>query len=273
MNFGLSSNEGAVFLSNIRLKDLFGRGINFKVTYRRSGIGERYYFGLSDDYFFSPHLFIHLSDFKDYVKAYNFKLLSKGNSLLLGYRLSPFTSLSFSYIPSRSTFKGKEYNLFKKVFSLQRKYSNEPINPTKVRYSLLEITYTKDYSKYFFRSSFLQPFALDYLLSFTLSLGLIRGKPPPFEEFYLGGFRDLRGYDLFSLGGGKSFSFLRLDLYYRFKRREYWGLLSDFGLLEGKGGAFDFGLGYLAQTPLGNLHFQVAYAKRLRFYLYIGALF
>jgi outer membrane protein insertion porin family len=205
-----TTDEGFSLELNTHLNDVFKTGERIGVGFYLGQKRQTYEINYFDNYFFSHHYFVGLSIFKKFEEHRDFDLNSKGFSATFGRHLNLYTDLSVNFLwndfkLTNFPLRGKET---KYILNLQFNY---PIYVGPFRKGGLTNFASLSYSPNFggfekFENKFGLYLNLRKLfIGNKLSFGAVSKNAPPFEKFYLGGLKDLKGYTYEAIapyGGG-----------------------------------------------------------------------
>ncbi|WP_448588266.1 BamA/TamA family outer membrane protein [Thermocrinis sp.] len=285
--FGYNTQEGVALDLTAGLKNLLGIGIKVTADYKRAGKRETYGINLEDPFLFTRRLWIKGRILRDYQEHRSYNLDSEGLVLSLGYRITRQTSIGPILSITDNRFLGMSARLNKYGLFLLREYKDDIFNPKRIHYNNLSFIRASgdfSYTKLELSTFYLIPVGSDLNLSFKVSGGSAQGNVPIFDRYFLGGFRDLRGYSFEEIGqpnGGKSFVSGRLELEIPLKSPFVFVPFYDVG---GVGrSSFDikhsFGFGTGVATPVGPLRLDLAFPgerdflKKFKLYLSVGYIY
>ncbi|MFN3946648.1 MAG: BamA/TamA family outer membrane protein [Aquificaceae bacterium] len=287
-SLGYNTEENIAFEGFLGLKNLFGMGLASGLRYKRSGKRELYDLSFSDNFLFSRKNWFKANLFKSYEEHKSYNLDSKGFNFQLGYRITSNTSIGpvFSILNNKvdgQSFRIKKYGLF-----LLREFKDDIFSPNRIHYDSINLSFAEGSSKYvkFDLSTFyLLPLAKGFKLSFKVSGGAVSKEAPIFERFFLGGFKDLRGYSFEEIGqptGGRYYTFGRLELSRTIKEPFIGTIFGDVGSVGDrlkdlpKGVKVSLGGGVGVNTPIGPVRLDVAFPveegwlKKYKIYFSVG---
>lgn len=221
LGVGYNTEEKLKVDAGLKFKNLFGLGIISRFYISASEKYRIYETGLSDNFFFTWKHFVDLSLFRRFEFHESFDLDVSGFSATLGYRPIRWYTLSAFYSQTENTVKGygegvfrlRRYGLF-----FVREKRDDVLNPRNMTHLSLRLTKAegdRNYYKTEFNSFVLKELLTRFSFNLRIAGGQVQGNPPIFDRFFLGGLRDLRGYNFESVGyplGGKTFVFGRLEL-------------------------------------------------------------
>ncbi len=286
-DFGLGYNtqEGMVLDLTVGLKNLFGVGLTTTANYKLTGKRETYSLNFEDPFLFTRRLWFKSSISKDYQEHKSYNLNSEGFALSLGYRITRWISIGPIFSVANNSFLGTNLWVSKCGLFLLREYKDDIFNPKRIHYNNLSFlrAYGGDnvnYTKLELSTFYLIPIGSNLNLSFKVSGGTTQGQVPIFDRYFLGGFKDLRGYSFEEIGqpnGGRSFVFGRLELELPLKDPFVAVPFYDVG---GVGTLSDikhsFGFGAGVRTPIGPVRVDLAFPgernflKKFKIYLSVG---
>ncbi len=275
---GYNTEENITFDITLSWNNLFGSGINTSTKYTRSQKRELYSVNIIDNFLFTRKLWIKGSAFKSFENHKSYDLDTKGIATSLGYRIGRYTSIGPSFYVASNRVLGNTYNINKIGVFLLRDYRNDLFFPTRVHYDSVQLSFGMgdvNYTKFELQTYYLIPLRKSFNFSFKLSGGYVSKKAPIFERFFLGGFRDLRGYDYEEIGspnGGRYYSFGRLEIEAPVKLPIIGTLFVDAGNVADNfkdvisNIKWGYGAGIGAKTPIGPVKLEVAFPAEERFY-------
>jgi len=293
---GYNTEERFKLEGGLKLKNLFGVGIIGKLRASRSERYRTYEIGLSDRFLFSRKYFGDVSLFRKLEFHESYDLENEGFMISLGYRPRRWYSISLFFSQTDSRVTGTErgrYHLRRLGLFLMRERRDDLINPRNMSHVSLRISRSEN-SRDYYRSE-LNLFLLREItrrLSANLRVagGWAGREAPVFDRFFLGGLRDMRGYDFESIGyprGGRVFLFGRGELFLRIRKPLWSGIFWDTGSV---GNSFpeaygdlkhDAGLSFGISTPAGFVRMDFARPisemdrplSKIRVYLSIGYIY
>ncbi|HIQ31029.1 MAG TPA: outer membrane protein assembly factor [Aquifex aeolicus] len=283
---GYNTEEELKVEGGVKLKNLFGVGIVGRLWVSFSEKYETYEVGFSDRFLFSRKYFADVSLFRRLEFHRSFDLESSGFALSLGYRPLRWTNLSFFLSRTQNTVSGTdagEYGLLRYGLYLLREKRDDPINPHNLTHNSLRLMRAqgdREYHKVELNNFFLREIVKGLSLSWRFALGWVGKGAPVFDRFFLGGLRDMRGYDFEAIGypqGGRTYFLGRAEIIFSVKEPVRASLYTDAGSV-GKGFKYDIGAAIGLNTPAGFIRLDVAKplselpdpVSRVKVYLSIG---
>lgn len=288
LSFGYNTQEKLVMDSFLGWKNLFGIGLNTGLRYRRTGKRELYSLDLSDNFLFTRRLWLKTSLFRNYEEHRSYTLTSSGFTISLGYRITDNTSIGPVISRTTNSALGELIDVSKYGIFLLREYKDNIFSPKRIHYDSVSLTRSigdREYTKFELSTFYLIPLRKGINLSFKVAGGYVGRSAPIFERFFLGGLRDLRGYDFESVGqpqGGRYYTFGRMELEVPIRGSFVGIIFTDMGNVGDKFSKTiknpkkDVGLSVGIKTPVGPIRFDVALPlersvpRRLRLYLSVG---
>ena len=293
---GYNTEEKFKVDAGLKLKNLFGLGMiaGFSISY-----SERYRIyeaRLSDNFFFTWKHFIDTALFRRFEFHESFDLDTTGYSATLGYRPWRWYTLSVFYSGTENRVEGYgagTYRLNRYGIFFVREKRDDMLNPKNM--SHVSIRYTRaegdrNYSKIEV-NTFLLKEVLSWLsVNTRLAGGSVEEEAPIFDRFFLGGLRDMRGYNFESIGypfGGRVFYFGRLETMFRVYGPLWTAFYGEMGNVDEsfekaqKSPKFDIGTAIGVSSPAGFIRLDVARAltpldvpvPSVRVYLSIGYIY
>ncbi len=288
LSLGYNTEEKIAFDTFLGWKNLFGIGLNAGLRYRKTGKRELYNLEFSDDFLFTRRLWFKSSIFKNYEEHRSYTLTSRGGTLSIGYRITDNISIGPVISRTSNSALGKLIDINKYGIFLLREYKDDIFSPRRLHYDSISITRSygdRKYKKFELSTFYLIPIRNTMNLSFKVAGGYVSEKAPIFERFFLGGIKDMRGYDFESIGqpqGGKYYTFGRLDLEFPLKGPFVGIVFFDAGNVGNKlyqtlkNPKKDAGGAVGIKTPIGPIRLDLALPlekdafKKLKFYLSVG---
>ena len=293
---GYNTEEKFKVDAGLKLKNLFGLGMiaGFSISY-----SERYRIyeaRLSDNFFFTWKHFIDTALFRRFEFHESFDLDTTGYSATLGYRPWRWYTMSVFYSGTENrvegygagTFRLRRYGIF-----FAREKRDDMLNPRNM--SHVSIRYTRsegdrNYSKIEVNTFILKEILSWFSINTRLAGGSVEKDAPIFDRFFLGGLRDMRGYNFESIGypfGGRVFYFGRLETMFRIYGplwTAFYGEMGNVGesfSIAQKSPKFDVGTAIGVSSPAGFIRLDVARAltpidvpvPKVRVYLSIGYIY
>jgi outer membrane protein insertion porin family len=293
LSVGYNTEERLKLEGSLKLKNLFGVGIIGSLSASKSEKYETYEVSLSDRFLFSRKYFGDLALFRRLEFHRSFDLTSQGFSVSFGYRPTRWVSLSFFASQSANRVEGFGAGRFflRKVGLLAvRERRDDPVNPRSLLHVSLKLSSTwGERSYYGVEGNFFLLREITPRVSFNLRVagGLVGKEAPVFDRFFLGGLRNMRGYDFEVIGypsGGRAFLFSRGELVFTIRKPFKGAVYVDAGSVgESLGQAsrsikYDAGLAVGIGSPVGFIRVDLAFplsrlevpTSRFRVYLSIG---
>ena len=288
LSLGYNTEEKIVIDTFLGWKNLLGIGWNTGLRYRKTGKRELYNLELSDNFLFTRKLWFKASLFRNYEEHRSYTLTSKGFTSSLGYRLTDNTSVGPIVSRTTNLALGERIDISKYGIFLLREYKDDIFSPKRVHYDSVSITRAtgdREYTKFELSTFYLIPLRKGLKLSFKVAGGYVGRSAPIFERFFLGGLRDLRGYNFESVGqpnGGRYYTFGRIELEFPIKGPFVGIIFGDAGNVGDKlsqtikNPKKDAGISAGIKTPVGPIRFDVAIPleksvpRRIRLYLSVG---
>lgn len=287
-SLGYNTEENISFETFLGMKNLFGIGLSSGLKYRKTGKRELYDISFEDRFIFSSKYWFKSDLFKNYEEHRSYNLNSYGFNFQLGYRITTHTSIGPVFSLLKNKVDGQSFYLKKYGFFLIREFKDDIFSPNRVHYDSINLSFVEGdakYSKFDLSTFYIIPLKKGFKLSFKVAGGAVSKKAPIFERFFLGGFRDLRGYSFEEVGqpkGGRYYAFGRLELMFPIKG-------SFVGVVFGDGGSVgdkledlpksiksDFGGGIGVNTPIGPIRLDMAFPfereglRKFKIYLSVG---
>jgi outer membrane protein insertion porin family len=235
---GYSGYEGFFVAASYSTVNFLGAGENLEVTAQVGKRVKNYVFGFSEPYFLDLPLSLGFNIYSRYIiLPYLYDQKSKGIDLILGARIRGYLrgNLTYSYQnidvePSsyQDTYLGYQYPTYPNYYgypgygygkynvsaiipTLYRSTVDSPLTPTRGTMYLVSVKYAGgplggqvDFVKPRFEWTFWHPVLRHQVLGLHINYEFVspgEGSEVPFwERFYLGGERDIRGYDIYSIG-------------------------------------------------------------------------
>ncbi|WP_457600299.1 BamA/OMP85 family outer membrane protein [Hydrogenivirga sp.] len=270
---GYNTEEKFKAEGGIKLKNLFGVGIIMNLRGSKSQKYETYEVGLSDKFLFSRKYFADISVFRRLEFHNSYDLESEGYFLSFGYRMSRWfsTSLFFSDTDNRVSGAGAgEFRLKKYGLFLLREVRDDPVNPRNMTHSsfrLMKAEGDGEYYKVEVNNFVLRELVRGLSVNAKLAGGWSGKEAPVFDRFFLGGLKDMKGYDFESIGspnGGRTYVFGRVELLFVVRDPLWVGLYTDAGGVGDsfsesfKGTKHDVGTALGISTPAGFIRLDLA---------------
>ncbi|OGD21871.1 MAG: outer membrane protein assembly factor BamA [Candidatus Aminicenantes bacterium RBG_16_63_16] len=237
---GYSGYEGYFIAASYSTVNFLGGGENVEVTAQYGGRVKNYVLGLSEPYFMDLPITLGFNLYSRYIDLpFLYARKDVGADIITGARIRGYIkgNLTYSYSNirlSESTYTGQEgllpysssyygyyygaaaygfgnYNVSALIPTIYRSTIDSPITPHSGMMYLLSAKFAGgplggevDFIKPKVEFTIFQPTLSRQVFGFHLSYEFIRtGKNsqiPFWERFYLGGERDIRGYEIYSLG-------------------------------------------------------------------------
>jgi outer membrane protein insertion porin family len=236
---GYSGYEGFFVAASYSTVNFLGGGENVEVTAQYGGRIKNYVLGLSEPYFLDMPISVGINLYDRYIiLPYLYDRKDVGADFTLGARLRGYLrgSLTYSYANinvSQSTYTGEpgllpsssyyynyyyggaygfgKYNVSAVIPTLYRSTIDSPLTPTRGTMYLLSLKYAGgplggevSFIKPKVEFTHFQPTFPRQVIGFHINYEFINpaGKStvPFWERFYLGGERDIRGYEIYSIG-------------------------------------------------------------------------
>jgi outer membrane protein insertion porin family len=205
IGFGYNTEEKFKIDAGIKFKNLMGLGIITRVFGSASEKYRIYELGISDNFFFTWKHFIDLSLFRRFEFHQSFDLDVSGFSSTLGYRPFRWITVSAFYSLTDNQVKGFGYGRFSLTrygLFFVREKRDDMLNPRNMSHFSLRITKAEgdaNYLKYEFNSFLLREILTRFSVNIRIAGGLVGNEAPIFDRFFLGGLRNLRGYNFESI--------------------------------------------------------------------------
>ena len=207
----------------VGLKNLLGVGISATTSYAKSQKYETYGLKFEDRFLFSRKFLTDLNLFKSVEFHNSYDLQSEGFSINLGYRWKPRAVVGVFFSSLRNKvfgFQEGKYDVRKYGIFLLYDERDNLLAPKKVfhtRFRASLSTGSRSYVKFESDSFLLRPLQFKEGVSITVrfAFGGVGKEAPVFDRFFLGGLRDMRGYEYEAIGfpqGGRFYYFLRGEL-------------------------------------------------------------
>jgi outer membrane protein insertion porin family len=236
---GYSGYEGFFVAASYSTVNFLGAGENLELTAQVGKRVKNYVFGFSEPYFLDLPISLGFNIYSRYIiLPYLYDQKSKGVDLILGARIrgylrgnltysyqnidvepSSYTDGSYVYpgyspYSSYSVYPGYgygKYNVSAIIPTLYRSTVDSPLTPTRGTMYLVSVKYAGgplggqvDFVKPRFEWTLWHPILHHQVLGLHVNYEFVspgKGSEVPFwERFYLGGERDIRGYDIYSIG-------------------------------------------------------------------------
>ncbi len=234
---GYSGYEGYFVAASYSTVNFLGGGENVEVTAQYGGRIKNYVLGVSEPYFLDLPISLGTSLYNRYMDMpYLYARKDIGADIILGTRIKGYLrgNLTYSYSNislSESTYSGGagsyyqstyqyyygaaygfgKYNVSAIIPTVYRTTIDSPITPTRGMMYLLSAKFAGgplggdvDFIKPKVEFSYFRPTFPRQVFGFHAVYELISAETPAevpyWERFYLGGERDIRGYDIYSIG-------------------------------------------------------------------------
>lgn len=290
---GYNTEEKIKVEGGVKLKNLFGVGIILEGRASKSQKYETYRVGLSDRYLFSRKYFADIAVFRSLEFHNSFDLQSEGFSFSFGYRPKRWYSVSPFISKTRNKVSGTgagTYDLLKYGIFLLRETRDDLVNPRSLSHNSLRISKVEGERSYYrieVNNFFLRELTHRFSFDVKLSGGWVGKEAPIFDRFFLGGLRDMRGYDFESIGypyGGRMYVFGRFELLFSVREPFWLGIYTDAGNVGNSFSKtvgelkYDIGVAAGIRTPAGFVRLDLAKpmsdidrpTSKFRIYLSVG---
>lgn len=294
--FGYNSEEKLKLEGGIKLKNLLGIGIIGKLRASKSELYRTYEMSFSDRFLFSRKYFANTSLFRKLEFHKNYDLENEGFLLSVGYRPVRSFSLSLFLSKANNTVYGVEegkYTLSRYGLFLLREKRDNPVNPRNITHTSMRFSKIEGDRSYYrteFNNFILRELTPSLSTNFRIAVGWTGKKSPIFDRFFLGGLRNMRGYDFESIGspsGGRIFLYGRGEMLFQIKGPLWLGLYADMGSVQNsfkkayRDLKYDMGTALGVSTPAGFIRLDIArpipgdakLLKGFRVYLSIGYIY
>ncbi|RLJ71359.1 outer membrane protein insertion porin family [Hydrogenivirga caldilitoris] len=270
---GYNTEEKLKVEGGVKLKNLFGVGIILSLKGAKSQKYETYEAELSDKFLFSRKYFASISAFRRLEFHNNYDLESDGHLVSVGYRLSRWFSMSAFYSGTRNDVSGTgagRFNLRRFGFFLVREIRDDLVNPKNLTHNSFRVSRVsgdREYYRVEVNNFILREVIKGLSVNGKLAGGWTGKEAPIFDRFFLGGLRDMKGYDFESIGspeGGRTFLFGRLELLFVLREPLWLGLYTDSGNAADTFSEalhnlkYDVGTAVGVNTPAGFIRLDVA---------------
>ncbi|MFN3813352.1 MAG: BamA/TamA family outer membrane protein [Aquificaceae bacterium] len=288
LSLGYNTEEKIALDTFLGWKNLLGIGLNTGLRYRKTGKRELYNLDFSDDFLFTRRLWFKSSIFKNHEEHRSYTLTSRGGTLNVGYRITDNTSIGPVISRTSNLALGQLIDINKYGLFLLREYKDDIFSPRRLHYNSTSITWSsgdRKYIKFDLSTFYLIPIGNSMNLSFKVAGGYVSKKAPIFERFFLGGIKDMRGYDFETIGqpqGGRYYTFGRLELEFPLRSPFVGIVFFDVGNVGNKfyqtlkNSKEDVGGAVGVKTPVGPIRLDLAFPlekdtlKKFKFYLSVG---
>ncbi len=296
LGLGYNTEEKFKVDAGLKLKNLFGFGMINRAFISISEIYRIYEIGLSDHSFFTWKHFIDLSAFRRFEFHESFDLTITGASATVGYRPFRWHTVSLFVSSTENEVEGTEpgtYRLNRYGILLVREVKDDLMNPRNMHHISLRLSRAerdRDYTRIEANAFLLREILSGLSVNGRLAGGQVGEDAPIFDRFFLGGLRNMRGYNFESIGyplGGGSYYFSRLEIMVRVISPLWVAVYTESGnVAENLESAFrypkfDVGTAIGIDSPAGFIRLDVARALTpieqrvpfLRVYLSIGYIY
>ncbi len=293
LSVGYNTEERLKLEGSVKLKNLFGVGIIGRLSASKSEKYETYEVGLSDRFLFSRKYFGDVALFRKLEFHRSFDLTSQGFSMSLGYRPLRWMPVSLFFSPTTNWVEGSEAGkLYIRKAGLLVVYEkrDELINPKNMIHTSFKLSYAWGDREYYGLDGnlfLLREIVPEVSFNIRVSGGQVGRGAPIFDRFFLGGLRNMRGYDFEVIGypsGGRSYLFSRGELVFPIRLPLKGAVYIEAGsvgdsLREASGSLkYDIGGAVGVSSPVGFIRVDVAFplseldvpTSRFRVYLSIG---
>ncbi|MEN3033454.1 MAG: POTRA domain-containing protein [Aquificaceae bacterium] len=271
LSLGYNTEEKFFLEGVFTLKNLFGIGASSVFSFRKSSREERFKLEFGDEFFFSSRLFLKAFLNKAQEERRNYSTDSKVGGLQIGFRVGRDFSIGLTQLFGHVIAQKKRFGVAKTTAFAIFERKDDIINPR--RLSISDFRLSRSFSgEKFWKLEFshfeLLPLQSDLSLIFKVSGGGISGDAPIFEKFFLGGLKDLRGFEFESIGPGDVFAFSRFETQKTIKSPIVGAIFVDSGSTSRnfrgvfKAFKYNFGAGIGVSTPLGPARFDLSYAPQ-----------
>ncbi len=290
---GYNTEEKLKLEGGVKLKNLFGVGIMARVLASKSQKYQTYELGLSDKFLFSRKYFADIALFRRLEFRGSFDLESTGYSVSPGYRPFRWVSITLFLSKTRNEVTGAgagTYDLFRAGLYLVRERRDDPVNPSNITHNSIRLTKAqgdRDYYTVEVNNFLLREIVKGLALDGKLAFGWAGKNAPIFDRFFLGGLRDMRGYDYESIGapnGGRTYAFGRAEILFTVREPIWVGTYAEAGNVGErfsetfKDLKYDAGVAVGARTPAGFIRLDLAKplskigkpTSKIKVYLSIG---
>ena len=274
VSLGYNTEERLKAEGSLTLKNLFGVGIVGRLSASKSELYETYEAGLSDRFLFSRKYFGDTALFRRVEFHRTFDLTSEGFSLSLGYRPTRWVEVGLSFSSTENEVVGFEegkVSLRRAGLFLRAEVRDDPVNPKNIRHGSLSFSYAwgkRNYYRIIGNVFFLREITPRLSANLRIAGGLVGRDAPIFDRFFLGGLRDMRGYDFEVIGspsGGRSFLFSRGELVVSLREPFRLALYTDAGSVGDTLGEslrslkYDAGFAVGVGSPVGFVRVDFAF--------------
>ncbi len=296
LGVGYNTEEKFKIDAGLKLKNLFGFGMINRAFISLSEIYRIYEVGLSDHSFFTWKHFIDLSAFRRFEFHESFDLTITGASATVGYRPFRWHTVSLFLSSAENEVEGTEpgtYRLNRYGILLVREVKDDLMNPRNMHHISLRVSRAerdRRYTKVEVNAFLLKEILSGLSINSRLAGGEVGEEAPIFDRFFLGGLRNMRGYNFESIGypfGGRNYYFSRLELMVRVISPLWVALYTESGNVGNgfervfRDPKFDVGTAVGIDSPAGFIRLDIARALSpidqpvpfIRVYLSIGYIY
>jgi len=293
---GYNTEERLKLEGGVKLKNLFGVGIIGRLRASRSQRYRTYEAGLSDRFLFSRKYFGDVSLFRKLEFHESYDLENEGFLISFGYRPLRWYAVSLFFSRTQNRVSGVEsgrYTLRRVGLFLLREKRDDPINPRNMSHLSLRLSRVEGdraYHRVETNGFLLREISRNLSANFRIAGGWAGREAPVFDRFFLGGLRDMRGYDFESIGapsGGRVFLYGRGELLLRIRGPLWGGVYGDAGAVEDsftrayRELIYDVGFALGVSTPAGFVRLDFARPvekmdeplSKIKVYLSIGYIY
>ena len=295
-SFGYNTEEKFKVEAGLKLKNLWGLGIMTRIYASYSERYRTYEATLSDNFFFTWKHFVDMALFRRFEFHESFDLDTAGFSATIGYRPWRWHTVSAIYSATDNRVIGTEpgrYRIRRYGVFFVREKRDDVLNPKNMSHISLRFIKAEgdtSYTKTELNSFFLKELLSWFSINTRLSAGSVDEGAPIFERFFLGGLRNMRGYNFESIGyprGGRVFYFGRLEMMFRFYEPLWGTIYGEVGNVgknfqeAWRSPKFDAGIALGISSPAGFIRLDIARALTpinvsvppFRVYLSIGYIY
>ena len=295
-SLGYNTEEKFKIDAGLKLKNLWGLGIMTKLYASYSERYKTYEVTLSDNFFFTWKHFVDTALFRRFEFHESFDLDTAGFSATIGYRPWRWHTISAIYSATDNRVIGTDpgrYRIKRYGIFLVREKRDDILNPKNMSHISLRFIKAEgdaNYTKTEFNSFFLKELLSWFSINTRLATGTVDKGAPIFERFFLGGLRNMKGYNFESIGyprGGRAFYFGRLEMMFRVYGPLWGTIYGEVGNVgknfqeAWRSPKFDTGIALGISSPAGFIRLDVARAltpldvpvPSVRVYLSIGYIY
>lgn len=230
---GYSGYEGFFVAASYSTVNFLGAGESLEITAQYGKRVKNYVFGFSEPYFLDLPISLGFNIYSRYIIIpYLYDQKSKGADIIFGARIRGYLrgNLTYSFqdldvqpssygelYPGDPSYAGYGYYTYGRYWvsaiipTLYRSTVDSPLTPTRGTMYLVSVKYAGgplggqvDFIKPKFEFTFWRPTFHRQVVGLHLNFEFVspaKGSEVPFwERFYLGGERDIRGYEIYSIG-------------------------------------------------------------------------